>query len=50
MKLPTSVLKLVHAGQKIRISRIENHFELEYPNGEPIVVSTSFEAKSTASA
>lgn len=37
MKLPPSILKAIHGDRKIRISRIENHFELEFPNGAPIL-------------
>lgn len=37
MKLPPSVLQALRGATKIRISRIENHFELELPNGSPIL-------------
>ncbi len=44
MQLPESVLKALHGVGKIHISRVGGHFELEFPDGTPIITAEEAQA------
>lgn len=45
MQLPESVLKALHGVRKIHISRVGGHFELEFPDGSPIITAGEAQAR-----
>lgn len=49
MQLPESVQKALHGAQKIHISRVGGHFELEFPDGTPILVTDDAQVSASTS-